>query len=174
MVVQDKNLHTINSNYNEFNVISLVSETICTIKWSNIDSIIFSPNRHSEDCAQWIIYLNEPPIWELKPNASWLNKLTYLLINKKGKKQRIRDDMNKHFYDLPEMVEKNLNKTAEINYSEDNRKGELISRKVTVKGNKTITEEYRKPKRSDELPWKMLYDRYNRTVEDIYNRDGAI
>ena len=72
------------------------------------------------------------------------------------------------------MVEKHLNITSEIYYSEDNRKGELISSKVTVKGNKTITEEYWKPKRSDELPWKMLYDRYNRTVDEIYNRDGGI
>jgi hypothetical protein len=174
MLVQDKYQHTIDFNGIGFSIVKPLSELSCLIKWSNIDSIIFSPNRHSEDCAQWIIYLNEPSIWELKPNAWWLNKLTYLLINKNGKKQRIRDDFNKDFYDLPEMIEKYLNKTTEINYSEDNRKGELISRKITVKGNKTITEEYWKPKRSDELPWKMLYDRYNRTVEDIYNRDGAI
>lgn len=174
MIVQDKYQHTIDFNDIGFSIVKPLSELRCFIKWSNIDTIIFSPNRHSEYCAQWIIYLNIAPQWQLNSNSWWLNKLTYLLINKKGKKQRIRDDFNKNFYDLPAMVEKHLNITSEIYYSEDNRKGELISSKVTVKSNKTITEEYWKPKRSDELPWKMLYDRYNRTVDEIYNRDGGI
>ncbi|RZJ48020.1 MAG: hypothetical protein EOO44_21660, partial [Flavobacterium sp.] len=105
MIVQDKYQHTIDFNDIGFSIVKPLSELRCFIKWSNIDTIIFSPNRHSEDCAQWIIYLNIAPQWQLNSNSWWLNKLTYLLINKKGKKQRIRDDFNKNFYDLPAMVE---------------------------------------------------------------------
>lgn len=174
MLLQDKYQHTFDFDNTGFKIIKPVSDLICFIEWIKVDSILFSPNRYDTDCAEWIIYLNKPPKWQLNPNSWWLNKVTYLLINKKREKQRVRDDFNKDFYELPEMVEKYLNSSTEINYTEDNRKGELISEKITVKGNITITEEYWKPKRSNELPWKMLYDRQNRTVEDIYNRDGSI
>jgi hypothetical protein len=115
------------------------------------------------------IYKNKIAYMHLTVDFKSRLKLFDLLKNKLG------NDFNKDFYELPNLVEKYLNKKEEINYySEDNRKGELVSRKVTIKGNKTITEEYWKPKRSDELPWKMLYDRYDRTVDEIYKRDGSI
>jgi hypothetical protein len=174
MLIQEKNKHSITHNNAGFKIISPVSETICFIKWFNIDTIIFSPNTPYEDSAQWIIYLSNPPEWSLNSNAWWLNKIAFSIKYKKYKTIRIRDDFNKDFYELPNLVEKYLNKKEEINYSEDNRKGELVSKKVTIKGDKTITEEYWKPKRSDELPWKMLYDRYDRTVDEIYKRDGSI
>ncbi|CAD0003801.1 hypothetical protein [Flavobacterium salmonis] len=103
-----------------------------------------------------------------------MGRITFFLTYKKYKKKRIRDDVNKDFYELPNLVEKYLHKKEEINYSEDNSKGELISRKVTVKEDRTITKEYYKPIRSVGLPWKILYDRYDRTVEEIYKRDGSI
>jgi len=174
MLIQEKNKHSIIHNNLGLKIISPISETTCFIKWFTIDTIIFSPNTHYEDSAQWIIYLNKPPEWLLNPNAWWLNKIAFFLKRKKYKIERIRDDFNKDFYELPSLVEKHLNKKEEINYLEDNRKGALVSRKVTIKGDKTITEEYWKPRRSNELPWKMLYDRYNRTVDEIYKRDGAI
>lgn len=173
MLVQDKYQDQIDFNTIGFKLINPLGPD-CFIDWGKVDTIIFSPNRYSEDCAQWIVYLNQPPIYSTPRKMSWLSRFSFFILDKNNKKLRIRDDMNKHFYDLPEMVEKNLNNTAEINYSEDNRKGELISRNVTVNGNKTITEDYWKPKRTDGLPWKMLYDRYNRTVEEIYKIDGAI
>jgi hypothetical protein len=175
MLIQEKNKHMIIHDNVGFKTIDPILETICFIKWSVIDTIIFSPNTHYEDSAQWIIYLNKPAQYSLNQNAWWVNQISFFLKNKKHKKLRMRDDMNRDFYKFPEMVEKCLNKKEEINYySEDNRKGELVSRKVTIKGDKTITEEYWKPKRSDELPWKMLYDRYDRTVDEIYKRDGSI
>ena len=166
--------HTVLHNNMGFTTIKPIKDETHFISWSSIDTIIFSPNRHSEDCAQWIIYLSKPPKITLKPNAWWLNKVTFFLTSKKNRKIRIRDDFNKDFYIFPEMVEKYLNQSATFDYEEDDRKGKLISKKVTVKENKTITQEYWKPKRSDELPWKMLYDRYGRTVQEIYDRDGSI
>ncbi|OOV19516.1 hypothetical protein [Flavobacterium sp. LM4] len=174
MLIQEKNKHSIIHNNLGFKISSPVSETVCFIKWSTIETIIFSPNTHYENSAQWIVYLNKPAQYSLNQNAWWLNKISFFLKNKKYKKLRMRDDMNKDFYEFPEIIERYLNKKEEINYYEDNRKGELVSKKITIKGDKTITEEYWKPKRSNELPWKMLYDRYNRTVEEIYKRDGSI
>jgi hypothetical protein len=173
MLVQKQYQDTIKNNHLGFKIIDPLGAD-CFIEWEKIDTILFSPNRHSTDCAEWIIYLNSPPIWTRPRKLSWLGKFSFFIKDKKYKKQRIRDDINKDFYDFPAMVERYLSKTAEINYSEDNRKGELVSSKTTVKGNKTITQEYWKPKKSNELPWKMLYDRYNRTVDEIYKRDGAI
>jgi len=174
MLIQEKNKHSLTYNHSGFSIISPISETKCFIKWADIDTIIFSSNNHYEDSAQWIIYLNESPKWSLNPSSWWPNKITFFLKGKKHKKIRIRDDFNKDFYELPNMIEKYLHKKEDINYSEDNRKGELVSRKVTLKNDKKITEEYWKPKKSNELPWKMLYDRCNRTVDEIYKRDGGI
>lgn len=176
MLIQEKNKHSIIHNNSGLKIISPVSESMCLIHWFIIDTIIFSPNTHYEDAAQWIIYLNKPPQWQLNPNAWWLNKVSFLLKSKKHKKIRIRDDFNKDFYDLPNLVEKYLNKKEEINYhSEDDRKTELSSRKATLIGADIITEDFWKPTRSKSgLPWKMLYDRYNKTVDEIYKRDGSI
>ena len=174
MLIQEKSKDKFSYDFIGFKIINPVNETICFLKWESIESVIFSTNNNYEDSAQWIIYLNEPPKWTLNSGAWWLNKISFYAKDKKYKKLRIRDDMNKDFYEFPTIIEKFLSKTTEINYAEDKRNGELITSKVTIKGNKTITQEYWKPKRSDELPWKMLYDRYNRTVDEIYKRDGAI
>lgn len=174
MLISEKSKDTITHDYTGFKIIDPSQESSCLIKWSTIETIIFSPNNHYEDSAQWIIYLNKAPEWRLNSNALWLGRITFFLTYKKYKKKRIRDDVNKDFYELPNLVEKYLHKKEEINYSEGNSKGELISRKVTVKEDRTITKEYYKPIRSVGLPWKILYDRYDRTVEEIYKRDGAI
>lgn len=175
MLIQDEYKHSIIEKGIGFKIVKPSQESSCFIKWSSIDTIIFSPNNHYEDSAQWIIYLNEAPKWILNSNAWWLGRITFFFIDKKHKKIRIRDDFNKDFYELPNLVEKYLNNKEEISYLENNRKDELSSRKVTIKGDKTITEEFWKPLRSKSgLPWKMLYDRYNRTVDEIYKRDGSI
>lgn len=176
MLIQEKSKDIITHDFIGFKILNPSQESSCFIKWSSIDTIIFSPNNHYEDAAQWIIYLNEAPKWSLNSNAWWLGRITFFFIDKKYKKIRIRDDFNKDFYDLPNLVEKYLNKKEEINYqSEDDRKTELSSRKATIIGAEIITEEFWKPKRSKSgLPWKMLYDRYNRTVDEIYKRDGSI
>ena len=173
MLVQELHQDTLKSNLQGFSIIDPLGPD-CFIEWTKIDTILFSPNRYSTDCAEWIIYLSKPPVYSIPRKMSWLSRFSFFIKDKKYKKLRMRDDMNKDFYEFPGMVEKYLNKASEINYYKDNRKGELISSKVTIKGNKTITQEYWKPKRSDELPWKMLYDRYNMTVDEIYKRDGAI
>ena len=164
----------ISENNKGFTINSVVGDETHFIDWSAVETILFSPNRYGTDCAEWIIYLSKPPKITLKPDAWWLNKLTFIFTSKTNKKIRIRDDINIDFYNFPAMVKKHLNQSAEINYEEDNRKGNLISKKITVKDSKTITVEHWKPKRSIELPWKILYERYNRSVQEIYDRDGSI
>jgi hypothetical protein len=146
----------------------------CFIAWNTVDTIIFSPNRQGTDCAEWIIYLNEPPQWIKPLKMSWLSRFPFFVKDKKFKKQRIRDDINKDFYNFADIVKRYLYHTAEISYSEDYRKGSLVSSNTIASRNKIITKEYWKPKHSDELPWKMFYDRYQRTVNDIYYRDIGI
>lgn len=110
MLIQEKSKDVIISDFLGFKIVDSVSETTCFIKWNSIETIIFSPNTNYEDAAQWIIYLNEPPRWNLKTNPWWLNKITFFLKNKKNKKIRMRGDFTKNFYEFPDFVKKFLNK----------------------------------------------------------------
>jgi hypothetical protein len=175
MVIQEENKHRIEENSTGFIIKSPLSSYTIFVSWNSIEKIIFSPNNNYEASAQWIIFLNRLPKWNLDPKAWWFSRFTFFLKNKKLKKLRMRDDMNKDFYEFPKLVEKYLKTKKEIDYdAEQFHRGELISSKVTVKDNHKITEEHWKPKRSTGLPWIILYDRYNRTIEEIYKRDGTI
>ncbi|WP_310556418.1 hypothetical protein [Flavobacterium sp.] len=162
-LIQDKNKHTIAFDNIGFTITKPVSEMVCIIKWSIIDTILLALNTTDRDCAEWIIFFNEPPQWKLNSDAWWLNKFSFFMKDKKYKKLRIRDDVNKDFYELPAIVEKYLLENLKI----DSNKNIEIN-------NRNINKEFWNPKRTNGLPAKMLYDRYNRAVDDIYKRDGAI
>jgi hypothetical protein len=134
----------------------------CYIEWKIIDTILLALNTTDCDCAEWIIFLNESPKWIKKGKISWLAKFSFFIRDKKYKKIRIQDNCTINFYEFPAKVEKYLLKN-------DDKMTELI-----YKTKKNINEEYWNPRYTNDLPYKMLYDRYNRTVEDIYKRDRAI
>ncbi|BAP32820.1 conserved domain protein [Chryseobacterium sp. StRB126] len=142
--------------------------------WDSIDTILYGSEILYHDHSEFIIYLNRPPVIKLKENAWWLNRLTFWIKNRKNKKIRISDEWNRDFSGFINNVQKYLPDVQEIDFKEDKRKGVLISRNEIKKSNSSVIIERWKPERTTTLPWKMVYDRYHRSVEDIYNRDKGI
>ncbi|MGE8555950.1 MAG: hypothetical protein ACN6OB_18670 [Chryseobacterium jejuense] len=142
--------------------------------WDSIDTILYGSEILYHDHSEFIIYLNRPPIIKLKENAWWLNRLTFWIKNRKNKKIRISDEWNSDFSGFINNVQKYLSDVQDIDFNEDKRKGTLISRSEIKKTDSSVITERWKPERDTALPWKMVYDRYNRSVENIYNRDKGI
>ncbi len=144
------------------------------VSWSSIDTIIFGPEIIYRDHSEFIIYLNQPPVIKLKQDAWWLNKLTFWMKNKNKKKIRISDVWNMDFSNIISNAKLYLKDVKEVDIDNDKRKGTLIKRTEIKKNNSTVIKEQWQPERTPDLKWEMVYDRYNRTVEDIYNRDKGI
>jgi hypothetical protein len=86
MLIQDKSKDIITHDCEGFKILNPSQESSCFVKWSSIDTVIFSPNNHYEDSAQWIIFLNETPKWSLSSNAWWLGRITFFFIDKNTKR----------------------------------------------------------------------------------------
>ncbi|SDJ20341.1 hypothetical protein [Chryseobacterium jejuense] len=142
--------------------------------WDSIDTILYGAEILYHDHSEFIMYLNQPPIIKLKENAWWLNRLTFWIKNRKNKKIRISDEWNKDFSDFIGNAKKYLPHVQDIDLDNDKRKGTLINRTKVEKNNRSVIIEKWKPERTTSLQWKMVYDRYSRSVEDIYNRDKGI
>ncbi|MET4142145.1 hypothetical protein [Pedobacter sp. UYP1] len=140
----------------------------CFIKWNSIDTIIYSDSRN-EDYAEYIIFVNELPICTQKEKPWWPNKL--FPYQQKNSKIRIKSDAV-NFKALPDLVEKYLLSTVDFEFK-DSRKGTLINSETFTEGNTHIIIEKWKPASNYE-PFKMIYDKYGRTLHDIQKRDGAI
>lgn len=140
----------------------------CFIKWTSIDTIIYSDSRN-EDYAEYIIFVNELPICTQKEKPWWLNRL--FPYKQKNNKIRIKSDAV-NFKALPELVEKHLRSKVGFEFK-DSRKGTLIDSKTFTEGNMRTTIEKWKPV-SNYIPFEMIYDRHGRTIDDIEKRDGAI
>ncbi|MGU3375984.1 hypothetical protein [Chryseobacterium sp. M5A1_1a] len=144
------------------------------VSWSSIDTIIFGLEMIYRDHSELLLYLNQPPVIKLKENAWWLNRFTFWMKSKKNKKIRISNEWNRNFSDFISNAKKYLLNVQDIDIENDKRKGTLISRTEIKKHNSSIIKEKWKPEKSTDLKWEMVYDRYKRTVADIYYRDKGI
>jgi hypothetical protein len=151
-----------------------ILDQTCFISWDSIETIIYGPEIIYHDHSEFIIYLNKPPVVTLKENPWWLNKYTFWMRSKNNKKLRMSDEWNKGFTTFIENIKRYLENVQEIDLYRDARKGTLVKRTEVKENNKTIVKEHWKPERKLGLKWEMVYDKYNRTVEDIYNRDNGI
>ena len=144
------------------------------ISWDSIDTIIYGSEIIYHDHSEFIIYLNKPPVFRLKENPWWLNKWTFWIKNKNIKKIRMSDEWNKGFSTFIENIKPYLKNVQDVDINIDIRKGTLVKRTEIKKDNNIATKEQWKPERKPDFKWEMVYDRYNRTVADIYYRDNGI
>lgn len=172
--MSDDKLKTMTFNQEGYTLNIPVLDETHFVSWNSIDTIIFGPETIYHDHSEFIIYLNRPPIIRLKENAWWLNKLTFRLKNKHIRKIRISDEWNRDFANFIDHAKIYLKNVNEGNINVDQRKGNLIKRTEVKKADTIITTEQWKPEKTTNLKWQMVYDRDNRTVADIYNRDKGI
>ncbi|KFF25366.1 hypothetical protein [Chryseobacterium vrystaatense] len=144
------------------------------ISWNSIDTIIYGPEILYKDHSEFIIYLNRPPVIRLKENAWWLNRWTFRIKNKKKRKIRISDEWNRDFSVFIINISRYLENVKNVDLDRDRRKGILINRTETRKANSIEIKEHWKPEKTTDFKWEMVFDRYNKTVEDIYHRDKGI
>ena len=138
-------------------------QTIQFINWKTIETVIYT-NYQSDDNAQFVFYLTQPPIQTMTENPWLINRLfPFALRNRK--EVAIEDDC-KYFEEIPKMLEKHLVNINPIDLTEDYRKGILLSSKTTIKNNTIKTEEHWKPNNNYERE-KVIYDKYNRTFKQI-------
>jgi hypothetical protein len=154
---------------NGFKIVEPISERTIVIEWAWIDTIIYVDYIDSN--SQYILYLNHKPEMVLHPNPWWLNRIFNYLFPIKAKKQRIDSGFNKDFGKLNPLFKKYL--LAKQIKDVDPLRGKLLHSETIKKKDKTIIKEKWKPVKNYE-PWQMVYDRYGRTVDDIYKRDGSI
>lgn len=133
------------------------------IDWKTIETVVYT-NYQSDDNAQFIFYLTQPPIQSMTENPLWINRIFPFAL--RNKRQVTIIDECKNFQELPEKLQTYLANTNPVNLTEDYRKAILIRSKTTVKNNTIKTEEYWKPNNNYERE-KVIYDKYNRTFEEI-------
>lgn len=167
-------LRTISFDYEGFVLDIPILDETHFVAWNSIDTIIFGPEIIYRDHSEFIIYLNQPPVIKLKQNAWWVNKFTFWIKNKKIQKIRISDVWNSDFSNVINNAKLYLKNVQEVDMDHNKRKGILIKRTEIKNANSTVIKEHWKPERTIELKWEMVYDRYNRTVADIYYRDKGI
>lgn len=172
--MSNEKLRTITFNDEGFTLTIPILDETRFVAWSSIDTIIYGPEILYHDHSEFIIYLNQPPVIKLNKNAWWLNRLTFRMKNKGNKKIRISDEWNRDFSFFIPNAKKYLQNVQDVDISCDKRKGTLINRTEVRKNNSTVITEKWKPERTTDLIWEMVYDKYNRTVADIYSRDKGI
>jgi len=133
------------------------------ISWEIIETIIYS-NYHSDDQAQFSFYLTQPAIQIASEKPGWLAKVLLPLI-KRSKKVVIYENCI-NFREIPKMLEKNFSSINPVDINEVHGKGTLLRSKTTLRENTIQIEEYWKPNPNFE-PEKVIYDRYNRTIDEL-------
>lgn len=167
-------LRTVSYNDLGYTLTIPILDQIHFISWDSIETIIYGSEIIYHDHSEFIIYLNKPPIITLRENPWWLNKYTFWMGSKRNKKIRMSDEWNKGFSTFIENIEPYLNNVQDVDINRDKRKGTLVNRTEIKKNNSTVIKEHWKPERRTDLAWEIVYDRYNRTVADIYYRDNGI
>ncbi|HAL54361.1 hypothetical protein [Sphingobacterium multivorum] len=132
------------------------------ISWEIIETIIYS-NYHSDDQAQFSFYLTQPAIQIASEKPGWLAKVLLPLI-KTSKKVVIYENCI-NFREIPKMLEKHFSSINPVDINEVHGKGTLLRSKTTLRENTIQIEEYWKPNPNFE-PEKVIYDRYNRTIDE--------
>lgn len=132
------------------------------ISWEIIETIIYS-NYHSDDQAQFSFYLTQPAIQIASEKPGWLAKVLLPLI-KTSKKVVIYENCI-NFREIPKMLEKHFSSINPVDINEVHGKGTLLRSKTILKENTIQIEEYWKPNPNFE-PEKVIYDRYNRTIDE--------
>ncbi|MGE8426668.1 MAG: hypothetical protein ACN6O7_02285 [Sphingobacterium sp.] len=133
------------------------------IPWETIETVVYS-NYHSDDRAQFNLHLTQPAFQLRSANPGWTAKVLLPLIKKS--KKVIIDDNCINFREIPQMLEKYLSPVTPLNMNEVHGKGTLISSNTIIRNNTIQIEEYWKPKPNFE-PEKVIYDRYNRTIDEL-------
>jgi hypothetical protein len=159
--------HTITYDKTGFTIDKPVRDETHFVKWDSVETIIYGDSRIYHDHEEFIIYLSSPALIILKENAWWLNKMFFWITPKKSKKIRLRTDFVKGFNSFNEKIKDYLQNVITVD-DQDSRKGTLIQKEVQTTENKTIVTEKWKPLKTENLHWKMVYDKHNRTVNDIY------
>ena len=171
--MQEENLDIIVYEKKGLTIIKPLNDETHFVAWYTIETILYGDSRIYHDHEEFIIYLSSPAVITLKKDAWWLNKIFFWMTPKKSKKMRLRTDFVKGFNSFNEKIKDYLQNVMTID-SQDSRKGKLIQKEVKTIENKTIVTEKWKPLNTENLHWKMVYDKYNRTVNDIYERDQGI
>ena len=138
-------------------------DTIQFISWRTIETVIYT-DYQSDDNSQFIFYLTEPPSQSMKENPWFLNRL-FPFTSRNRQEITIEDDC-KNFHEIPGMLNKYLAKTNPIDFTEDYKRGTLLSSETTITGDTIKTEEFWKPNQTYERE-KVVYDKYNRSFQQI-------
>ncbi|WP_293907154.1 MULTISPECIES: hypothetical protein [unclassified Sphingobacterium] len=133
------------------------------IPWNTIETVVYR-NHHSDDKAQFSFYLTQPADQIKSKQPGWIAKVLLPLITKS--KTVIIDEDCISFREIPKMLEKFFVPINSVNMNEVHGKGRLISSNTIVKNNIIRVEEYWKPNPDFESE-KVIYDRYNRTFDQL-------
>jgi hypothetical protein len=138
----------------------------CFIQWDSIDTILYAELRQ-EDYSEFTLYLNALPSYTKTEKQWWLNRL--FPQHPKRKKIKIRSDC-RYFETLPDMLKKYLDPNSRFEFK-DSRKGLLLQSETIIKDNLTTRTEKWLPVKNYE-PLELVYDRYNRTIDELKKETG--
>ena len=138
-------------------------KTTQIIAWETIETVVYSNDR-SDDRAQFIFYLTQPAFQITSEKRGWIAKVLLPLI--KTSKKVVIDENCINFREIPKMLEKRFSSISPVNINEVHGKGTLLRSKTTLRENTIQIEEYWKPNPNFE-PEKVIYDRYNRTIDEL-------
>ena len=144
-------------------------DTTQFMNWNTIETVIYT-NYQSDDHSQFIFYLTQAPSQIMEERPWFLNRL-FPFAFRNRKEISIKDDC-KNFQQIPEMLQKYLIHAKPIDFSEDPGRGTLISSKTTIKNNTISTEEHWQPNNNYERV-RVVFDRYNRTFQQIQQTKSA-
>ncbi len=133
------------------------------IDWKTIETVIYTAYQ-TDDNLKFIFYLTQPASQTMTENPWFLNRV-FPFAFKNRKDITIEDDC-KNFQEIPEMLKKYLGDIDFVDLTEDDRKGTLLGSKTTIKNNSIRVEEHWQPNQNYERH-KVVYDKYNRTFEQI-------
>jgi hypothetical protein len=133
------------------------------ITWNTIETVVYR-KHHSDDKAQFSFYLTQPADQIKSEHLRWIAKVLLPLISKS--KTVIIDEDCISFREIPKMLEKYFSPINSFNMNEVHGKGTLISSNTIIKNNTIRVEEYWKPNPDFESE-KVIYDRYNRTFDQL-------
>lgn len=133
------------------------------IEWKTIETVIFT-DYQSDDHAQFIFHLTQPPILTRAANPWFLNKI-FPFTPGNPKEISIEDDCA-DFHQIPQMLYKYLDNVNLSDLNQNDKKGTLLSSKTTIHNNTIKTEELWKPN-PDYNRQQLIFDKYNRAFEQI-------
>ncbi|TDO20908.1 hypothetical protein [Pedobacter duraquae] len=146
-----------------------IFDTTQFIEWKFIETVLYT-NYQSDDHQQFIFYLTQPAVQTMTENPLILNKIFASRFGKK-KKITIEDDC-RNFHQISEMLEKHLLNIKPFDWTEDEKKGILLSSKTQIKNDTIKTEEFWKPNNNYDRE-RVVYDLLSRTFQQIKQAKNA-